>query len=600
MADDNKATAQNDGGEGGPDFRRDHADTTGAVRPDLWRQAVAAFLQLDRDASVRWEQIGPAPLVVDADPLHMGIGPDSGAVADLCIDPSGAADTTIYLATDNGGIWKTKDAGSNWLAMTDGMPSLTMGAVAMDPANTSLLYAGSGNSFDAGAPFERSAGLYRSVDGGQSWSIVDGGAFGTILGNLAINRIVCPEANVVLVATGNGLYRSVDAGNNFGANAPDYTDRKPLVAGDICCLQLDTANNGAVYAGVAGDSVDAGNNPLPTVGLLMSTDKGKTFPTNLFSNPGAPVLPYGSFAFAQSQLDGATANSAVLYVSVQRTLANGTPGYVGLYRSLNGGGQWTLRPSLAAVAAADGLDQTNYDLTLGVDPLNSTRVYAGFQQLWLSTDGGATFQPTAVSNSKVHWDNHAIAFSPAGHRGAAAPTQFYTGTDGGVASTSDGGLTWKPLNHLIATSLFRGIDIGHGAAGNAYTYGGCQDTGTSGRRPTDAALEWHAGINGDGWQVAADPSDATIVYGFDDGYFIKTTNAGAAWQTTYPNPNNFGVGLTHPSPSDQHAIALEKTGTVTASRTVYVSEGKVLNKSSDAGLHFAATALAPGDYITCI
>jgi len=609
MADAKKIIQSGDVGESGPAFLLDHTDPSGAPRPDVWRQAVADFYQLDLDASVLWSQIGPAPLVVDKEQIYMGIGPDSGEVTDILIDPSGASDQVLYITTDDGGIWKTSDGGSNWVPLTDQMFSISMGAVAMDPSNPQVLYGGSGNLFDGGSAFTKGAGIYRSADGGLTWSIVDGGYFGTLFANVGINRIVCPRPDCLLVATNKGLFRSVDGGRNFGANVPDFDDRLPVVLGRICCLFLDSATPAStVYAGVAGNSVDSTGAALPILGLLQSTNSGITFPTNLFSNPGAPAPPYAAFVVAQSQFDGTTANSAVFYASVQTNLPDHTGSYVGFFRSRDSGQTWTLLNSLKAVAAGDGFSQTNYDLTVGVDPLNSKRVYAAFQQLWLSIDGGTTFQAKAVTDSKVHWDNHAIVFSPASHRPAGPaspapvpPTTLYTGTDGGIAASADGGFSWKAINGAIATNLFRGIDIGRGSpANNAYTYGGCQDTGTSGHRPTDLAGQWHASINGDGWLVAVDPSDPTIVYGFDNESFIKTTNAGAKWAADDDTPATFGKNLKNPKPSTERAIALEQTGTVPAARTVYVSEGKVLYKSTDSALIFVATPLAPGGSITCI
>jgi len=601
MADDQETMDNLDVGESGPAFLLDHADPTGTPRPDVWRQAVADFYQLDLDASVFWTQIGPAPLVIDGDQIYLGLGPDSGEVTDILIDPSGPSDQILYITTDDGGIWKTIDAGNSWHPLTDQMFSISMGAIAMDPTNPQILYGGSGNNFDGGSAFTKGAGIYRSADAGLTWSIVDGGYFGTIFANVGINRIVCPAADCLLVATNQGLYRSVDGGRNFGANTPLFNDRQPVVAGNICCLFLDSATPASVvYAGVAGNSVDTTGTALPKLGLLKSTNAGITFPTNLFSNPGAPALPYRSFVVAQSQFDGATANSAILYASVQTSLQNGTPAYVGFFRSLDSGATWTLLNSLKAVAAGNGFSQTNYDLTVGVDPLNSQRVYAGFQQVWLSIDGGNNFQPHAITDSKVHWDNHALVFSPQTHRGTVAPTIMYTGTDGGIATSNDGGQAWNAINGSIATNLFRGIDIGKGPSNNAYTYGGCQDTGTSGHRPTDTAGQWHAAINGDGWLVAVDPTDSTTVYGFDNEYFIKSTNSGAAWKATYETPITIGHGLKNPTPSYARAIALEQTGTAPAARTVYVSEGNVLYKSTDSGVNFAATTLAPAAFITCI
>ena len=613
MADAKKAINPLDVGESGPAFLLDHTDPTGTPRPDVWRQAVADFYQLDLDASVLWTQIGPAPLVVNGDQIYMGTGPDAGEVTDILIDPTGASDQNIYITTDDGGIWKTTDGGTTWVPLTDQMFSISMGAVAMDPTNPNILYGGSGNLFDGGAAFTKNAGIYRSADAGLTWSIVDGGYFGTIFTNQGISRIVCPAADTLLVATNIGLFRSVDGGRNFGANAPAFDDRQPVLAGKICTLLLDSDSPAStVYAGVAG------------VGLMMSTNAGISFPINLFGNAGAPPAgSYNSFVVAQSAFDGATPNNNVFYASVQNNQP--TTAYVGLYRSTDGGNFWVPLPNLFSVAGLNGFpntikgwtpqywfSQTNYDLTIGVDPLDSKRVYAGFQQLWLSTDGGNTFLPAAVTSSKVHWDNHALVFSPQSHRGAAAPTTVYTGTDGGIAKSTDGGLTWTAINGSIAANLFRGIDIGKGAAvganpaNNAYTYGGCQDTGTSGHRAGDLAGQWHAGINGDGWLVAVDPTDPTIVYGFDDQSFIKTTNAGATWLATYQTPSPIGAGLTNSPPPDQRAIALDPIGTVPAQRYVYVAEGNVLWRSIDAGLNFVASPLvassqpAPLGYITCI
>ena len=616
MADPTKTFDPNDVGRNGSSFLLDHTDASGTPRPDLWRQAAADFYQLDLDASVLWTQIGPAPLVVNGEQKYLGIGPDSGEVTDILIDPSGTSDQTIYITTNDGGIWKTIDGGNLWHPLTDQMFSLSMGAIAMDPSNPNILYAGSGNLFDGGAAFTRSAGIYRSADGGLTWSIVDGGYFGTLFAMLGINRIVCPVSDCVLVATNAGLYRSVDAGRNFGANSPGFNDRKPVLPGKICCLLLDSATPAtALYAGVAGDSLDADGKllPLPSVGLFKSDDAGVTFKTNLFNSPTAPHRPYGSFVIAQSQSDGSVANSAVFYASVQTTLATGTPDYVGFFRSRDSGGTWTKLNSLKAVAATNNFSQTNYDLTVNVDPQNSKRVYAGFQQLWLSIDGGQNFAPNSVTDSQVHWDNHALVFSPASHRPAppAAPAPVppvfvYTGTDGGIAMSNDGGHAWKPINGSIATNLFRGIDIGKGGVDkgkgipNAFTYGGCQDTGTSGHRPQDTVQEWHAGINGDGWFVAVDPDDPTTVYGFDNQFFIKSTDSGATWKRSYENPRIVGIGLTNTDKNPQRAIALDPTSGTPATRTVYVSEGKVLFKSTDSGLNFAATKFAPDAAITCI
>src|SRR5712692_6876351 len=139
-------------------FLLDHIDSTGQVRPDLWQQGVEQLQRMSVAPSVplapgglvdgQWTQIGPAPLRIDHEQNFQGQGPDSGEVVDIAIDPRNTTDQVIYIATNDGGIWKSTDGGTSWAPKTDFMPSLSMGAVALDPANPSIVYAGTGNLFD--------------------------------------------------------------------------------------------------------------------------------------------------------------------------------------------------------------------------------------------------------------------------------------------------------------------------------------------------------------------------------------------------------------------------------------------------------------------
>ncbi len=106
--------------------------------------ATAAFLAISRAgglAGVQWKQIGPAPLQIDAETNFQGNGPDSGQTVDVAIDPRGSTDLNIYVATDDGGIWQSQDGGKTWRTTTDFLNSLSMGALALDPANPSIVYA---------------------------------------------------------------------------------------------------------------------------------------------------------------------------------------------------------------------------------------------------------------------------------------------------------------------------------------------------------------------------------------------------------------------------------------------------------------------------
>src|SRR5207253_1186789 len=160
----------------GEQLLKEHSDSLGRVRPDLWRKAMRQFAQLPVSATWRhgkvsgaqlrhpggrpdsgisgamWKQIGPAPLVIDAEHNFQGDGPDSGEIVDIAIDPRGSTDQTMYIAT-NGGVWKTSDGGDHWSPLTDNQASLSIGALALDPGNPSIVYAGTGNRYDGAGQF---------------------------------------------------------------------------------------------------------------------------------------------------------------------------------------------------------------------------------------------------------------------------------------------------------------------------------------------------------------------------------------------------------------------------------------------------------------
>jgi photosystem II stability/assembly factor-like uncharacterized protein len=470
----------------------------------------ASTLYSEADCVPQWMQIGPAPLIPGLGASN-AVGPESGMVRDIAIDPRGSTDQTIYVATDSGGIWKTTNGGSTWSPKTDFMPSLNMGAVALDPGNPSIVYAGSGN------------GLYKSTNDGDNWGTALGG---NIFANIAINRIVFTAPNVLLVATGLGIYRSIDGGAHFGTNSPRFDDTNPIRSGNATDLDVDTASATTVYASIAGSGVFKS--------VFKSSDNSVTFPDSgkLFTATNGAPTQFGFIAFAQSTQP----NNQTMYVNVQFGSFQ-----VGMFKSTNGGTSW----SQITLTGEPGLAIAGYAQTVGVDPQDANRVFLGTRALYMATDGvaGGLIEVTPGSQpsnridfDKVHADQHALVFSPPGHRTPSpAPTRFYNGTDGGIATNPDGGVNnWTLLNGsgsgagALATILLRQIDIGRGStANNVYTYGAAQDNGLSSSHRSDSpGLGWHEGRGGDGDTVAVDPLDPDHALGDEDGNFRQATSGG--------------------------------------------------------------------------
>ena len=180
-----------------------------------------------------------SPIVIDSDPADpnkqfrkfQGAGPVAGEVTDIAVDPQGTEDQIIYISTNDGGIWKSTDGGTTWNPKTDGMPSLSMGAVAIDPRILRLSMP------------EPATSLTVEECSRKAWASIHlptperpGPFGGAVLTNKAVTDIALPASNVLLVATNAGLFRSVDGGENFGNNAPQFNNSSPVLNGSISSL----------------------------------------------------------------------------------------------------------------------------------------------------------------------------------------------------------------------------------------------------------------------------------------------------------------------------------------------------------------------------
>ena len=178
--------------------------------------------KLDAGGGLRWVNVGPAPIVAGqtAPPA-----PVSGRVTCIATDPNDASHWLVGAA--QGGVWETKDAGTTWTPITDDQPSLSMGAVALAPSNPLILFAGTGEP--NGSDSYPGAGLLKSTDGGNTWTLLGPSLFAkTSFSAIKVhptnpNTVVvatAPDRSVALSWTGlppapipeNGVFLSTDGG----------------------------------------------------------------------------------------------------------------------------------------------------------------------------------------------------------------------------------------------------------------------------------------------------------------------------------------------------------------------------------------------------
>src|SRR5205807_8040937 len=80
-----------------------------------------------------------------------------------------SSDLVFYFGSVGGGIWKTDDAGRTWNPIFDSQPIASIGAIAVAPSDSNVIYAGSGEA-DMRSSISYGNGMYKSTDGGKSWA----------------------------------------------------------------------------------------------------------------------------------------------------------------------------------------------------------------------------------------------------------------------------------------------------------------------------------------------------------------------------------------------------------------------------------------------
>src|SRR6478735_11757427 len=100
----------------------------------------------------RWRSIGP----------HRG-GRTVGA-AGVAQQPN-----VFYIGVNNGGVWKTTDYGLTWTPLFDEQGTQSIGTVAVAPSDPNVVYAGSGEGLQR-PDLATGDGMYRSSDAGKTWT----------------------------------------------------------------------------------------------------------------------------------------------------------------------------------------------------------------------------------------------------------------------------------------------------------------------------------------------------------------------------------------------------------------------------------------------
>ena len=453
---------------------------------------------------------------------YRNIGPWRGgrvtAVAGSAKEPF-----TFYMGA-TGGVWKTTNAGVSWAPLSDeDFNTAPVGALDVAPSNPSIIVAGMGESPFRGVASSQGDGVYKSVNGGKSW---------THLGleetrQIASVRIHPNNPDVIWVAAqgdswspneARGVYKTIDGG---------VTWRKTLAGSNETTgaidLKYDPNNPRIIYASLWDHQrtpwkVRSGGDGS---GIWKSEDGGETW-TEL--TEGLPET-MGKIGIAPSP-----AKPGRIWAVIEAAEGKG-----GVYRSDDSGESWTQVNKTRKVQA-----RSWYYMHIFADTKDADTVYVLNAPFLKSVDGGKSF--TEIRGP--HGDHHDLWVNPDN------PKIMVNGNDGGGTVTFDGGASWSTQHNQPTAQFYRVITDNQ----TPYRlYAGQQDNSTVSipSRAPDGRIgrdDYHSVGGGESAHVGFDPDNPRYVYagsylGFLSEYDAETQTT--RYITTYPELS-FGV-----SPSDR-------------------------------------------------
>ena len=519
------------------------------------------------------------------------IGPSimSGRVADVAVDPDDP--THFYVAYASGGLWETVDNGTSFSPLFQDEAVMTIGDIDVHWPSGKL-YVGTGEVNSSRSSYAGN-GVYSSTDGGKSWThlgleethhigriLVDGRDPNTVwvaaLGHLygpnpergvyrstdggktwshtlqindstgVVDLVRDPRRPQELFAAawqrerkawdfresgpGSGVYHSSDGGKNWELLT---TERSGFPTGEGAgriglAVSYDAKGKRVVYASIdnydtreaeAEDEEALTKNQLrnmPKEDLLRLENylledflRSNDFPQELDAKTVRTRVESGDLSPLQLVEYLEDANAALFDVEVK--------GFE-LYRSTDGK-QWTR-------THADYIDDVYYSYgyyfgQLAVHPDDPQTIYAMGVPIVKSTDGGRTW--SGANGENVHADHHHMWINP------DRPDHLINGNDGGVNISYDGGAHWIKCN-VPPVGQFYAIAADDHPDGYR-VYGGLQDNGTwRGPHDYESSAGWQQDgdypydmlFGGDGMQVEVDPRDHETVYvGFQFGNYYR-------------------------------------------------------------------------------
>jgi photosystem II stability/assembly factor-like uncharacterized protein len=429
----------------------------------------------------RWVSMGPERMT-DAEDLGYGWDDASGRLSTLVIDPTDPA--TMYAGAQSSGVWKTVDGGQSWQPVSDAA-TLSVAGLVIDPSLPSRLYL-----------VTRMTGVYRSDDSGTSWTQI---STANLLAVVHAGAFVIHPANPtrLFVASDSGVQRSTDSGATWAMS---------LSGGLATALVADPARPGRLYAAIFHETDET------VAGIFRTDDFGDNW-VQLTGCPGG-ALPLSAGATVRFALDGER-----------------------LYASFRGDSDFRVFRTNEFGCSIGGRLESSWELGfhpggdtfkilwsgMWANPADPGFVYLGGTDFWRSTNSGESFSDVADIGGPqpgAHSDHHFFAADP------VSPNVIYTLNDGSIYRSADRGAggSYQWVGHGLRNGEY--YDHALAATNPDLVIGGTQDNGTL--KHGAGSDVWRMVLGGDGATVAVDPTDSDVLYAMNQyaSSIARSTNGG--------------------------------------------------------------------------
>ncbi|WP_347174804.1 VPS10 domain-containing protein [Polaribacter uvawellassae] len=460
-------------------------------------------------------------LVKNMKPRNIGPGGMSGRVTAIDVVQS---DTNImYAGTASGGLWKSTSAGVKWEPIFDNELTASIGAVAIQQSNPSVIWVGTGegnprNSLNGGF------GIYKSLDAGKTWKAMG------LEKTRHIHRVIVDPTNpdiVYAAAIGSpwgehperGVYKTTDGGKSWKQIL--FNNNKTGAAD----LVMDPSNPNKLIAAMWEHKREPWffKSGGEGSGMYITHDGGDSW-KKVTDKEGFPKGELGRIGVAISR-----SNPNTIYALVESKKN-------ALYKSIDGGFKWRKINEKSEIGT-----RPFYYSEIYVDPQNENRLYSIFTYVNVSDDGGKSFSqlmPAYGVNNGIHPDHHAWWIHPENGN------FMIDGNDGGLNITKDKGKSWRFIGNLPVAQFYH-INVDNDFPYNVY--GGMQDNGSWG----GPAYVWKAqGIRNSYWQELAFGDGFDVVPDKEDSrYGYAMSQQGAVSRYDQKTGYSYSIQPTHPDPN---------------------------------------------------